>query len=128
MIRNDMEALLEKYIIQRLRKDVWSYHSRVKMSYDLHSCTDEQKRYEKMCVSFAEIANMSATNVESCNFILNWIDKVRKDIPKAIQCGSNEPTVVTGQGSCSHSGGISMNDIETICDPVAMCRKGSLPC
>ena len=25
------------------------------MSHELHSCIDEQKRYEKMCVNFVEI-------------------------------------------------------------------------
>ena len=123
-----MKVLLEKYNIRRLRKDVWRCHSRVKTGHELHSCTDEQKRYEKMCVSFAEVANMAATNVESCNFVFIWIDSVRKDVPKAIQYGGNEPTVVTGQGSCSYSGGNSINDNETVRDPVVMRRKGRPPC
>ncbi|KAK9218425.1 hypothetical protein WN943_007062 [Citrus x changshan-huyou] len=55
-------------------------------------------------------------------------NSVRKDVPKAIQYGGNEPTVVTGQGSCSYSGGNSINDNETVRDPVVMRRKGRPPC
>lgn len=121
MIRNDIEVLPEKYILQRWRKDVWKYHSRVKMSYDLHSYTDEQKRYEQMCVTFAEVANMAAHNVESSNLVLGWIEKVREDLPKTIQCGDNEATVVTGEGSCSVG-------METVRDPIDRRRKGRPPC
>ncbi|KAK9187334.1 hypothetical protein WN944_018726 [Citrus x changshan-huyou] len=113
MIRNDMEVLPEKFILRRWRKDVWRCHSRVKTSHELHSCTDEQKRYEKMCVSFAEVANVAAKDVESYNLVLNWIEKVRIDLPETIQCGGNDVTVVTGQGSCSNSVGIETHDVET---------------
>ena len=82
MIHNDMEVLPEKYILRRWRKDVWRCHSRVRTSHELHSCTNEQKQYEKMCVSFAEVANMAATNVESSSLVLNWIKDVRKDLPE----------------------------------------------
>ncbi|KAH9697326.1 protein FAR1-RELATED SEQUENCE [Citrus sinensis] len=98
MIRNDVEVLPKKYILRRWRKDVWRCHSRVKTSYELHSCTDEQKRYEKMCATFAE-----------------------EDLSKAVPCGGNEVTVVTGQGSCSV-------EVETVRDPVARRRNGQPPC
>lgn len=128
MIRNDMEVLPEKFILRRWRKDVWRCHSRVKTSHELHSCTDEQKRYEKMCVSFAEVANVAAKDVESYNLVLNWIEKVRIDLPETIQCGGNDVTIVTGQGSCSNSVGIEMHDVETVRDPVVKRRKGRPPC
>ncbi|KAK9187950.1 hypothetical protein WN944_019349 [Citrus x changshan-huyou] len=121
MIRNDVEVLPEKYILRRWRKDVWRCHSRVKASYELHSCTDEQKRYEKMCATFAEVANMAAHKIESSNLVFNWIENVRKDLSKAIPCGDNEVTIVTGQGSCSV-------EVETVRDPVARRRKGRPPC
>ncbi|KAH9752432.1 protein FAR1-RELATED SEQUENCE [Citrus sinensis] len=128
MIRNDMEVLPEKFILRRWRKDVWRCHSKVKTSHELHSFTDEQKRYEKMCVSFAEVANVAAKDVESCNLVLNWIEKVRIDLPETIQCGGNDVTVVTGQGSCSNSVGIETHDVETVRDPVVKHRKGRPPC
>lgn len=81
MIRNDMEVLSEKYILQRWRKDMWRYHSKVKTCHELHSCTDEQRRYKKICNSFAAVANMGRTNVESCNLVFNWIENVQKDLP-----------------------------------------------
>ncbi|XP_024042121.1 protein FAR1-RELATED SEQUENCE 5-like [Citrus clementina] len=121
MIRNDVEVLPEKYILRRWRKDVWRCHSRVKTSYELHSCTDEQKRYEKMCATFAEVANMAAHTIESSNLVFNWIENVRGDLSKAILCGDNEVTVVTGQGSCSV-------EVETVRDPAARRRKGRPPC
>ncbi|KAH9786195.1 protein FAR1-RELATED SEQUENCE [Citrus sinensis] len=111
------EVLPEKYILRRWRKDVWRCHSRVKTIYELHSCTDEQKRYEKMCATFAEVANMAAHNIESSNLVFNWIENVREDLSKAIPCRDNEVTVVTGQGSCSV-------EVETVRDLVARHRKG----
>lgn len=119
MIRNDMEVLPEKYIIRRWRKDVWRCHSRVKTSYELHSCTDEQKRCEKMCATLAEVANIATPKVESSDLVLNWIEKVRTDLPKTIPCGGNEVPVLTRQGSCSYSVGM-----ETVHDPVPKRRKG----
>ncbi|KAH9699106.1 protein FAR1-RELATED SEQUENCE [Citrus sinensis] len=117
MIRNDIKVLPEKYILRRWRKDMWRCHSRVKTSYELHSCTDEQKRYEKMCSTFAEVANMAAHDIESSNLVFNWIENVWDDLSKAIPCGDNEVTIVTGQGSCSV-------EVETVRDPVARRHKG----
>ncbi|KAH9730204.1 protein FAR1-RELATED SEQUENCE [Citrus sinensis] len=121
IVREDVkvgeEVLSEKYILRRWRKDVWRCHSRVKTSYELHSCTDEQKQYEKMCATFAEVANMAAHNIESSNLVFNWIENVREDLSKAIPCRDNEVTVVTGQGSCSV-------EVETVRDLVARHRKG----
>ncbi|XP_024039603.1 protein FAR1-RELATED SEQUENCE 5-like [Citrus clementina] len=127
MIRNDSEVLPEKYILRRWRKDVWRCHSRVKTSHELHGCTDEQKRYEKMCVRFAEVANVAARNVESSNLVLNWIEDVRRDLPEPIQCEGNNAGF-SGQGSCSNSMGISTNAIEEVRDPEVRRRKGRPPC
>ena len=106
---------------------MWRCHSKVKTSHELHSYTDEQKQYEKICVSFAEVANMDATNVESSNLVLNWIEDVRKDLPKPIQCGGNN-TGISGQGSCSNSMRISTNATEGVRDPEVRRRKGRPPC
>ena len=127
MIRNDTEVLPEKYILRRWRKYVWRCHSRVKTSHELHSCTDEQKRYEKMCVSFTKVANMAARNVESSNLVLNLIEDVRKDLPKPIQCGGNSAGI-SGQGSCSNSMKISTNATEGVHDPEVRRRKRRPPC
>lgn len=109
MIHNDMKVLLEKYVLQRRRKDVWRYHSRVKVSYELRSCIDEQKRYKKMCVCFTEVENMVATNVKSSKLILDLIEKVRQYLPKIIQYEGDKRTIITGQGNCSNNMGISTN-------------------
>ncbi|KAH9782936.1 protein FAR1-RELATED SEQUENCE [Citrus sinensis] len=105
MIRNDVEVLPEKYILRRWRKDVWRCHSRVKASYELHSCTDEQKRYEKMCATFAEVANMAAHKIESSNLVFNWIEndgQVNEQVLTVIP--THENNVVTAfqnpEGSC----------------------------
>ena len=66
---------------------------------------------------------MTATNVKSCNLVLNWIEKVWKDLSKTIQYRGNEETVVTGQGSRSNSVGISTNDVEIVRDPVIIINK-----
>lgn len=44
---------------------------RVKMSHELQSCIDEPKQYEKICVSFVDVANMVTLDVESFKLILN---------------------------------------------------------
>lgn len=44
---------------------------RVKMSHELQSCIDELKQYEKICVSFVDVANMVTSDVESFKLILN---------------------------------------------------------
>ena len=74
-----------------------------------------------MCATFAEVANMAAHTIESSNLVFNWIENVRGDLSKAILCGDNEVTVVTGQGSCSV-------EVETVRDPAARRRKGRPPC
>ena len=80
-----------------------------------------------MCVNFAEIANMVATNVESYNLVLNWIEDVWKDLPKTIQCGENN-VWISGQGSCNNSMGISTNAIEEVRDLEAKRHKDHPPC
>ena len=81
-----------------------------------------------MCVSFAEVANVAAKDVESYNLVLNWIEKVRVDLPETIQCGGNDVTVVTSQGSCSNSVEIETHDVETVRYPIVKRRKGRPPC
>jgi len=44
---------------------------RVKMSHELQSCIDEPKRYEKICVSFVDVANMVTSDVEGFKLVLN---------------------------------------------------------
>ncbi|KAH9746193.1 protein FAR1-RELATED SEQUENCE [Citrus sinensis] len=87
----------------------------------------EEKRYEKTCVRFAEVANVAARNVESSNLVLNWIEDVRRDLPEPIQCEGNNAGF-SGQGSCSNSMGISTNATEGVRDPEVRRRKGRPPC
>lgn len=82
---------------------------RVKMSHELQSCIDELKQYEKICVSFVDVANMVTSDAESFKLILNQIENVWKDLSKTIQCDGNQTNVVTGQGSCSNNVRVTKN-------------------
>ena len=75
-----------------------------------------------MCTDFAEVANIAADDESSYKFVLDWINKIMKDLPKQIRCASVETTAI-GEVSCSS------NNIEhVINDPVAARRKGRPPC
>ncbi|KAK9189877.1 hypothetical protein WN943_018476 [Citrus x changshan-huyou] len=126
LIRNGVEVLPEMYILARWRRDVMRSYSKVKVSYDGQHLTIQQEMYDKMCNAFSEVADIAADDESSYKYVLDWINKALKDLPKQIRCASVEttisPTTGIGEGSCSS------NNIEhVINDPVATRRKGRLP-
>ena len=74
-----------------------------------------------MCTTFMEVVNMATHNIERSNIVFNWFKNVQEDLLKAVPCGGNEVTVVTGQGICSV-------EVETVTDLIARRRKGRPPC
>ena len=75
-------------------------YSKVKVSYDVQNLSIQQERYDKMCTDFTEVANIAADDESSYKFVLDWINKTMKDLPKQIQCASVETTVI---GEVSYS-------------------------
>ena len=79
-----------------------------------------------MCNAFSKVADIAADDESNYKFVLDWINKALKDLPKQIWCANVEtiisPTTVTGEVSCS-----SNNVGHVINDPVATHRKGRPP-
>lgn len=92
-------------------------HIRVKINYDVWNSTIEHVRYEKMCDAFAEVADMAADDAGSYKLVLDWIENVKRELPKQTHCGGNQPTA-TGQGSCSNNVGSTINEAESMHDQV----------
>ncbi|KAK9187736.1 hypothetical protein WN944_019135 [Citrus x changshan-huyou] len=70
-----------------------------------------------MCNTFSEAADIPFDDENSYKMVLDCIEKVMKDLPKQIQCGSVEKTN-TGGASCSSNKQIH----------IVICRKGRPPC
>ncbi|XP_052295868.1 protein FAR1-RELATED SEQUENCE 5-like [Citrus sinensis] len=94
LIRHDTEILPEMYILSRWRKYVKRCYSKVKVSYSMQNLSIQQERYDKMCTDFTEVANIAADNESSYKFVLDWINKTMKDLPKQIRCASVETTAI----------------------------------
>ncbi|KAK9229657.1 hypothetical protein WN944_022621 [Citrus x changshan-huyou] len=94
LIRHHVELLPEMYILSRWRKDVRRCYSKVRISYGVHNLSIQQERYDKMCTGFTEVANITADDESSYKFVLDWINKTMKDLPKQIRCASVETTAI----------------------------------
>ncbi|XP_022892809.1 uncharacterized protein LOC111407511 isoform X2 [Olea europaea var. sylvestris] len=71
---NDVQLLLEKYVLRRWRQDVSRPYMRVPATYDGLVCTTEQLRYERLCHAFTKMADLVARNEERSNHLLGWIE------------------------------------------------------
>ena len=77
---NRIQLLPENYILQRWRKDVQRFYSKVKVSYDARSSSIEHQRYKEECTAFYDVAEVVSKNEESYKNIMGWIEKVMKDV------------------------------------------------
>ncbi|KAH9770311.1 protein FAR1-RELATED SEQUENCE [Citrus sinensis] len=102
LIRDLVELLLERYILSRWRKDVRRCYSKVKVSYGVQNLSIQQERYEKMCNTFSEVADIASDDENSYKTVLDWIEKAMKDLPKQIRYESVEKTNTRG-ASCSNN-------------------------
>ncbi|KAH9769762.1 protein FAR1-RELATED SEQUENCE [Citrus sinensis] len=143
LIRNLVELLPERYILSRWGKDVRRCYSKLKVCYGVQNLTIQQERYEKMCNAFSEVANIASNDENSYKTVLDWIEKVMKDLPKQIHCESVGKTN-TGGASCSSNKQINSESVErtvigevscssnnvqlALNDPVVTRCKGRPPC
>jgi len=111
LIRNSVELLPERYILSRWRKDVRRCYSKLKVCYGVQNLTIQQERYEKMCNAFSEVADIASDDENSYKTVLDWIEKVMKDLPKQIRCKSVGKTN-TGGASCSSNKQINSESVE----------------
>ncbi|KAH9648102.1 protein FAR1-RELATED SEQUENCE [Citrus sinensis] len=127
LICNGVEVLPKMYILARWRRDVRRSYIKVKVSYDGQHLSIQQKRYDKMCNAFSEVADIAADDENNYKSVLDWINKALKDLPKQIRCASVETTISPTTGICE--GSCSSNNIEhVINDPIATRRKVRPPC
>ena len=125
LIRNLVELLPEIYILSRWRKDVRRCYSKVKISYSMQNLSIQQKRYEKMCSTFSEVADMASDDENSYKMVLDWIEKAMNDLPKQIRYGSVEKTI-TGRASCSSNKQIHNESIERTVTGKVSCSSNNV--
>lgn len=80
LIRHDVKVLPDKYILRRWRRDVSRAHMRVDMNYDGLVSTLGQLMYEKLCTSFALLADLATDDVVRATTLLEWIEDQCKEI------------------------------------------------
>ncbi|XP_020259144.1 protein FAR-RED IMPAIRED RESPONSE 1-like [Asparagus officinalis] len=83
LIRHDVSFLLEKYILQRWRKDVRRAHSKMKVKFNTWVVTPEQLRYHELCLAFSEVADLAAQNNHECEVVKKWIDTKFRELQLA---------------------------------------------
>ncbi|GER49990.1 FAR1-related protein, partial [Striga asiatica] len=117
MIRNDVVVVPDRYILRRWRKDINRAHTRVAVSYDGLGVTPAQKRYDDMCRSFAEVANLAADDEEKCVIIQSWIENHKRElILTKDSYGDTNTSLCTSRQT---------KENENIKDPKASKRKGA---
>ncbi|XP_022897778.1 protein FAR-RED IMPAIRED RESPONSE 1-like [Olea europaea var. sylvestris] len=80
LIQNDFTVVPDRYILRRWRKDVSRAHTRVSVNYDGLVTTPAQMRYDDMCHSFAEVANLVADSEGKYGVIMDWIQLQKKEL------------------------------------------------
>ncbi|XP_022871549.1 uncharacterized protein LOC111390703 [Olea europaea var. sylvestris] len=113
LIRNGAKQIPDKYILRRWRRDVSRVHMRVVVNYDGLITTPGQLRYDKLCQSFATLADLVADDESKPENLQKWIDhecelvttsksNVVSNIlsphgaPIASQCGPSLETITSG--------------------------------
>ncbi|XP_038708509.1 protein FAR1-RELATED SEQUENCE 5-like [Tripterygium wilfordii] len=104
-IARDIFVLPDKYVLTRWRKDVRRCHSRVKINYDGWTLSNEQRRYDDMCRSFSQLADVAADNEGYFVNVMQWIKVSLKNMTPnsyvSLVPGSsnpNDPIVRRGKG------------------------------
>lgn len=72
---NDIMTLPDRYILRRWKRDVSRAYTRVVVHYDGLVSTPAQLTYDRMCKSFATLANMTTDDNEETRSIIEWIEK-----------------------------------------------------
>ncbi|XP_052179894.1 protein FAR1-RELATED SEQUENCE 3-like [Diospyros lotus] len=73
LIQNGVRSILERYILQRWRRDVSRCYMRVKINYNGWINTPSQLRYDQLCSAFAKVADKVADAEEQTQTTMEWI-------------------------------------------------------
>ncbi|KAK0580192.1 hypothetical protein LWI29_037745 [Acer saccharum] len=104
LIRQGIFCVPDKYILKRWRKDVKRYHCKVKISYDNWDVKPEGQRFDKMCNSFYEVADLATNNETKFCMVMEAIKclKVKLTLDASGggsgQCGTNLIEDIIGNG------------------------------
>ncbi|KAK0591161.1 hypothetical protein LWI29_036338 [Acer saccharum] len=77
LIRHGIFCVPDKYILKRWRKDVKRCHTKVKISYDNWDIKPEGQRFDRMCNSFYEMADLATNNEETFCMVMEAIDRLK---------------------------------------------------
>ncbi|KAA8525807.1 hypothetical protein F0562_007662 [Nyssa sinensis] len=129
LLHNKVYRIPERYIMRRWRKDVKRCHTRVQISYSDYSAKAETKRFDSLCNSFHEVADMASESEDKFNLVMTWIAEMKNNLKHEEGiCGSNQTTskVSTENNSVGEHHGIS-NESKNILTPLAVRSKGRPP-
>ncbi|KAK1568019.1 hypothetical protein Q3G72_019484 [Acer saccharum] len=77
LIRHGIFCVPDKYILKCWRKDVKRCHTKVKISYDNWDVKPEGQRFDRMCNSFYEVADLATNNEETFCMVMEAIDRLK---------------------------------------------------
>ncbi|TXG64080.1 hypothetical protein EZV62_011074 [Acer yangbiense] len=77
LIRHGIFCIPDKYILRRWRKDVKRCHTKVKISYDNWDVKPEGQRFDRMCNSFYEVADLATNNEETFCMVMEAKDRLK---------------------------------------------------
>ncbi|KAK1557486.1 hypothetical protein Q3G72_025592 [Acer saccharum] len=104
LIRQGIFCVPDKYILKRWRKDVKICHSKVKISYDNWDVKPEGQRFDKMCNSFYEVADLATNNETKFCMVMEAIECLKAKLTLDAsgggsgQCGANLIEDIIGNG------------------------------
>ncbi|KAK2654384.1 hypothetical protein Ddye_014240 [Dipteronia dyeriana] len=91
LIRHGIFYVPDKYILSCWRKDVKRCHTNVKISYDNWDVKPEGQRFDKMCNSFYEVADLATNNEETFCMVMKAIDCLKAKLTiDGSGCGSSQ--------------------------------------
>ncbi|XP_052198397.1 protein FAR1-RELATED SEQUENCE 4-like [Diospyros lotus] len=124
LIQNGVRSILERYILQRWRRDVSRSYMRVKINYNGWISTPSQLRYDQLCSAFAKVAD----DEERTRATMEWIQSQLNALSISNtnpSYGSNiyaQHSVQKQVCSCGETATISSMQIM---DPICSQRKGA---
>ncbi|XP_071709139.1 protein FAR-RED IMPAIRED RESPONSE 1-like [Rutidosis leptorrhynchoides] len=110
LIGNNIYSVPTRYILKRWRKDVKRKHIKVKVSYSDWEGSEVGSRYDKMCSTFSEVADLASEFEEKCSLVLNRVNELKKEV---LDGKSNDGSFVSTQKASPSKK-----------DKVTMCRFG----
>ncbi|KAK2653381.1 hypothetical protein Ddye_013237 [Dipteronia dyeriana] len=91
LIRHGIFCIPDKYILRRWRKDMKRFHTKVKISYDNWDIKPEGQRFDKMCNSFYEVADLVTNNKEAFCMVMEAVDCLKTKLTlDGSGCGSSQ--------------------------------------